>query len=874
MNVVNWLTDQSLIERLGWTLMHSLWQGVVFAALLAVILRAMRSAPVSMRYTTACAAMALMVFAAAATFGLLKREPAPAPHAPVTAALGMVSSTVLPLTAPMPLIVAPPVVTPNTRILRALVLAWFVGVAVMAMWHIAGWVWLQRLRRGGRMEQLEPILSDLATRLGITRLVRLIETTRVDVPAVVGALRPVILVPLGLLNDLPASQIQAILAHELAHIRRHDYLVNLVQAAIESVLFYHPATWWISAQIRIERENCCDDVAARACGDRRDYAAALAALEARRSAAIAHLAPAATGGRLVDRVRRLLRVAPARRRGNHVRSLAAAALALACVAVPLFVAAQNAPTVKQPTATTQPAVAKEELAPTPILPEDLNVVVEDYRIAPGDLLFVTIADLQGPGIDTVKKLRASETGNISLPYVDGVKVAMLTTAEAEKLIRKSFQDKHIMANPQVSVQVDQATGRNFSMLGQVDRPGQYQIVQPDFRVLDALATAGGRPASIKMLRVIRSHGGSKRVLDIPLDKLAAGDTSVNVVIRPGDMLIAAPGEKRFVKIVVSKDAMLQDGKPTDLAALTKFLNDIPEADRRDIAIEVAAASPDITVDRFFSIAAQLQGLVDKFHLAHLSQTGVQQPATPATPTTKAATQARSAAAQPLEGFYYMQGNVKRAGAYSVARREITLAQAIAAAGGADNTDRPSYVEVIRRVGPEDEVILAPMELSAALEGKTAKVLVRPNDVVKVKLFPAIAATQPAADASPLSTKMKMRDDIVAELTNARSRLGDAHPQVRRLRDLLATLDRAIAQQSQNSLESIASVDPTMRQYLNTLESMEFNLARLGSNLGPKHVTYLSAQKDIEIQKQRINTYADNWRKTFGNAVPLKATTQP
>jgi bla regulator protein BlaR1 len=165
MNVINWLADQSLIERLGWTLMHSLWQGVVFAALLAVILRAMRSAPASMRYTTACAAMALMVFAAAATFGLLKRAPAPAPEARVTAALGM-GSTVLPLAAPMPLIIAPPVVTPNTNVLRALVLAWFAGVAVMAMWHIAGWLWLQRLRRGGRMEQLEPILSDLATRLG------------------------------------------------------------------------------------------------------------------------------------------------------------------------------------------------------------------------------------------------------------------------------------------------------------------------------------------------------------------------------------------------------------------------------------------------------------------------------------------------------------------------------------------------------------------------------------------------------------------------------------------------------------------------------------------------------------------------------------
>ena len=121
-------------------------------------------------------------------------------------------------------------------------------------------------------------MGALAARLGIRRPVRLLESARVQVPVVIGALRPVLLLPASALTGLAPAQVEAVLAHELAHIRRHDYPVNLLQSAAETLLFYHPGVWWLSARIRAEREHCCDDIAVRVCGDAVGYAEALTSI--------------------------------------------------------------------------------------------------------------------------------------------------------------------------------------------------------------------------------------------------------------------------------------------------------------------------------------------------------------------------------------------------------------------------------------------------------------------------------------------------------------------------------------------------------------------------------------------------------------------
>ncbi len=138
----------------------------------------------------------------------------------------------------------------------------------------------------------------------VSRPVALLESCRVDVPVVIGYFRPVILAPVAVLAGMPAGQVEAILLHELAHIRRRDYLVNLLQAVVESLLFYHPAVWWISSVVRAERENCCDDLVLAARGNAAEYAAALTALEEARWAGEPALA--ATGGNLMRRIHRIL----------------------------------------------------------------------------------------------------------------------------------------------------------------------------------------------------------------------------------------------------------------------------------------------------------------------------------------------------------------------------------------------------------------------------------------------------------------------------------------------------------------------------------------------------------------------------------------
>src|SRR5207253_10299038 len=137
-----------------------------------------------------------------------------------------------------------------------------------------------------------------------------LESAVVRVPAVVGWLRPVILLPASALTGLTPQQLDVLLAHELAHVRRYDYLVNLVLSVIEMLLFYHPAVWWVSRRVREEREHCCDDMAVPACGDAHFYATALLGMERLRSP-LPTLSMAAAGGSLVARVRRLMAPVPA-----------------------------------------------------------------------------------------------------------------------------------------------------------------------------------------------------------------------------------------------------------------------------------------------------------------------------------------------------------------------------------------------------------------------------------------------------------------------------------------------------------------------------------------------------------------------------------
>ncbi len=189
-----------------------------------------------------------------------------------------------------------------------LVLAWLLGVSGLTVRVLGGLLYARRLMRlenHPSESHWRERLEYLSERLRLKQTVRLLESQMVRVPTTVGWLRPVILLPASAFTGLTPQQLESVLAHELAHIRRHDYLVNLFQVLAETLLFYHPAAWWVSGQVRIEREHACDDLAVSVCGDPIAYARALTTMERlRRSAPL--LAVAADGGKLHGRIRRLL----------------------------------------------------------------------------------------------------------------------------------------------------------------------------------------------------------------------------------------------------------------------------------------------------------------------------------------------------------------------------------------------------------------------------------------------------------------------------------------------------------------------------------------------------------------------------------------
>jgi uncharacterized protein (TIGR03435 family) len=290
-------------QALGRALLNFLWQGSFLALLLWIVKMAAPASAARARYVAACLTMlampAVLVITAARP---VTKEPGRAAATARSAAQresGAITDALV--------FYAPTAAAPHAGISGWAVCIWMAGVLLLSARAAGGWARAWKLKRGAgaASPEIAQLMRRLMLRLRISRPVRLCTSAAVQVPAVVGCLRPYILLPLTALTGLSAAQMEAILAHELAHIRRHDYLVNLLQTAIETLLFYHPAVWWVGKQMRIERENCCDDIAVAACGNAFEYASALAEMEEIRGR-IPEPALAATGGDLLMRVRRLL----------------------------------------------------------------------------------------------------------------------------------------------------------------------------------------------------------------------------------------------------------------------------------------------------------------------------------------------------------------------------------------------------------------------------------------------------------------------------------------------------------------------------------------------------------------------------------------
>jgi beta-lactamase regulating signal transducer with metallopeptidase domain len=474
--------NRTLVDALGWALIHSLWQCAAIGILFAAANLTLRRASANLRYMLSYAALLAMPASAVATFfALFRHHDISAALPPSMPVLGRIATDHLPSAA----------IAPSSSPLPYLTMVvwfWLAGVVAMSVWSATGWFIAQRLKRRSKraLPQIwQSRLADLAGQLGIRRGIRLCESTLAQVPAVIGWIRPVILIPAGALINLSAQELEAVLAHELAHIRRLDYVANLLQSAIEALMFYHPAMWWIAKRIRAERENCCDDLAIVACGDRVVYARALTALEELRSG-YPQFAMAATGGLLLSRVRRLLGKDDPRRRSLPVwMALATVLIAALAVTSGIRLRAQDdsmpppRPPVA-PAAVQSPATPRAPRAPAPSSGPAESIEPSAPRVFVAPAASVGDGTSVGYGVSVGYGISAGSGEGVAAPASSAAPGASATTPTPVAAV--GAYHVAALAAPAQSATVAAANHRDGYLAGLVDA-GYTQISVDDIIAL-------------------------------------------------------------------------------------------------------------------------------------------------------------------------------------------------------------------------------------------------------------------------------------------------------------------------------------------------------------------------------------------------------
>jgi beta-lactamase regulating signal transducer with metallopeptidase domain len=320
-------TTTEIMRVLAWTLLHFLWQGAAIAAVAAAFMFVFRKP--ATRYLVGISALALMLVSFAVTFVYISgasdaATEVAAAGAPTAASLPTPGATARPAIG-----VGEQAVVSSEGGFLWIARGWLAGVFVFALRIAFGLLVIEVLRRRNLValpDALVQRFSALQRKLGIRREVRFAECNSLSVPAAIGVFRPLVLLPMRALTGLSPEQLDAVIAHELGHIKRFDVAVNFFQVIAESLFFFHPAVWWLNQRIRADREDCCDDMAIATCGGTVGYARALATMEGWR--AVPSLAMAATGSSAAARVARLLGVTT-HNRGGRAAGVVTASLVLA-----------------------------------------------------------------------------------------------------------------------------------------------------------------------------------------------------------------------------------------------------------------------------------------------------------------------------------------------------------------------------------------------------------------------------------------------------------------------------------------------------------------------------------------------------------------
>ena len=420
MTIANWLSPE-LMRPAGWALLHFLWQGTALAALAAVVMAFFRRA--SARYLAAVSVLVAMLAAPVVTFFYYRDTTsvltwnAQSPATPV--AHLMQPSATLAVTF------GPRLVAPD--FFPWIINIWLTGVAFFSLRGIGGLILLERMRRRESLlltGNLGDLCLDLQTRLGVRRAIRYCQCAWLEAPAVIGWFRPVVFLPVTALTGLSEFQLRAVITHELAHIRRLDAFVNAFQVVAETLLFYHPAVWWLNRRIRAERENCCDDIAIALCGDAVEYARALTLMAEWRVAPA--LAMAANRGPLSERIMRLLGL------GNLRSGLRGVGLTAAALFLSVALVAVNAifGITERAGAQAAPAPASAPAAPA-AKPQPSTKTVPSAKASPAHT--AAPADTPTSAGSYIEAMKSAGLGDLGVDDLVALKVQGVTPEYVQKM---------------------------------------------------------------------------------------------------------------------------------------------------------------------------------------------------------------------------------------------------------------------------------------------------------------------------------------------------------------------------------------------------------------------------------------------------------
>lgn len=314
MKIISHLLSDSVVSAFGWTLVHSVWQGTLLMIVAAVAFHFSKRHSAHIRYMMGTGFLFAQIIASGITFGYYQSKSSPTL---LTESL-LKNSTALANTTAVKTFAYELPVTLKIQLwlsahLYELVICWLIGACILLLRFVGGWLFTERLRMQAKIimdKEWRARFGIITAKMNISQSVEFRETARILTPMVIGAFNPVVLIPIGLLTGFSTAQVEAILAHELAHIRRNDYLINLMQSFVEVIFFFHPAIWWLSERIRIEREHCCDDIALSVCGDKLSLAHALVKVAEWQSAPELAMAFASKKPLLLQRIQRVLGVNP------------------------------------------------------------------------------------------------------------------------------------------------------------------------------------------------------------------------------------------------------------------------------------------------------------------------------------------------------------------------------------------------------------------------------------------------------------------------------------------------------------------------------------------------------------------------------------